>query len=235
MKVGTDAVLLAAWAHLPQAQRVLDIGTGSGVIALIAAQRTAFNCHIDGIEIQEADCTQATANAAASPWSDRISMICIDAQDYDPPYRYDVILCNPPYFINSLRPPGEGRTTARHTVSLDHAVLISSVRRLLSSSGTANFIMPPEEGNQFRELMEKAGLPATRICSFRTRAGKNIERLLMTFARSTAGADGLASKGNNPAFMSKPDEITEILLYAEGNRWTREYTDLTKDLYLPRP
>src|SRR5689334_10782076 len=98
MKVGTDAVLLAAWADLHNALRVLDIGTGSGVIALIAAQRTGSTCHIDGIEIQETDCAQAAANVAASPWFDRTTIVCTSVQEYFPPYQYDVILCNPPYF-----------------------------------------------------------------------------------------------------------------------------------------
>src|SRR5690349_21731423 len=120
MKVGTDAVLLAAWAHLDKAARVLDIGTGSGVIALIAAQRTPDHCLIDAVEIQDADCEQATANVADSPWSKRVSIIHTDIQHFHPASLYDVILCNPPYFINSLRPPAPGRTTARHTVSLDH-------------------------------------------------------------------------------------------------------------------
>ena len=234
MKVGTDAVLLASWANLSNAKRVLDIGTGSGVIALIAAQRTAVNCHIDGIEIQEADCAQAASNVAASPWPDRVSIVCAAVQDYSPPHCYDIILCNPPYFINSLRPPGPGRTTARHTVQLDHASLISSVDRLLSPTGKASFIMPPEEGNKFKFSMEAAGLQVTRICSFRTRAGKNIERVLMTFARLTP-ASGDPVTRDSPFNVPKSVELSEILLYDEGNRWSKEYAELTQDLYLPRP
>lgn len=233
MKVGTDAVLLAAWADPGDARHILDIGTGSGVIALIAAQRTAIFCQIDGVEIQEADCDQARANAAASPWRDRVRMIHVAVQDHDPPYRYDVILCNPPYFINSLRPPGDGRTRARHTVSLDHDMLISAVDRLLSPKGQANFIMPPVEGNKFRISMEASGMPATRICSFRTRAGKTVERVLMTFARSSPVTDSPLAGGNVHA-VSGPVDSGEMLLYGEGNRWSKEYTDLTRDLYLPR-
>jgi tRNA1Val (adenine37-N6)-methyltransferase len=234
MKVGTDAVLLASWADLSNAKRVLDIGTGSGVIALIAAQRTPVNCRIDGIEIQEADFAEATTNAAASPWSDRVSVLCVAVQNYNPPHRYDIILCNPPYFINSLHPPGSGRTTARHGVQLDHADLISSVDRLLSPLGEASFIMPPAEGNQFKFSMEAAGMRATRICSFRTRAGKNIERVLMTFARLTPASVDPAARVS-PFDAPWPLALSEILLYEEGNQWSKEYTELTKDLYLPRP
>jgi tRNA1Val (adenine37-N6)-methyltransferase len=232
MKVGTDAVLLAAWADLRGAQRVLDIGTGSGVIALIAAQRTPVTCLIDGVEVQEADCLQAIDNAAASPWRDRVRMICSALQDYDPPFRYDVILCNPPYFINSLRPPGDGRTTARHAVTLDHAALITSVCRLLTPSGNASFIMPPEEGNQFKISIEAAGLRATRICAFRTRREKGIERILMTFARAPLAND--SAPGNRLYGRGEPVEATEILLYEQGNHWSSAYADLTRDLYLAR-
>jgi tRNA1Val (adenine37-N6)-methyltransferase len=234
MKVGTDAVLLASWADLSNAKRVLDIGTGSGVIALIAAQRTMADCHVDGIEIQEDDCAQAVSNAAASPWSDRVHILCTAVQDYHPRYRYDIILCNPPYFINSLRPPGEGRTTARHAVQLDHATLISSVDRLLSPLGKASFIMPPEEGKQFESLITPAGMQATRICSFRTRAGKRVERVLMTFARLEQASVDQAT-GDSDLELPMSLEVSEILLYDEDNRWSREYTELTQDLYLPRP
>src|SRR5690349_16018330 len=88
MKVGTDAVLLAAWVNFENAARVLDIGTGSGVIALIAAQRTPDHCVIDGVEIQEADCEQAASNAAHSPWSSRIKIIQTDIQHFQPAWLY---------------------------------------------------------------------------------------------------------------------------------------------------
>lgn len=229
MKVGTDAVLLAAWADLGGARRVLDIGTGSGVIALIAAQRTDESCAIDGVEIQEADYTQALANVAASPWADRVRITRSAIQDYDPPYRFDVILCNPPYFINSLRPPGDGRTTARHTVTLDHAALSATVDRLLARNGTANFVMPPEEGSRFKTLMEAEGMRATRITSFRTRRGKNIERVLMSFAR--VGEDAAKPSPDGATSIRE----TALLLYGDGNAWSKEYADLTAELYLPRP
>ena len=228
MKVGTDAVLLAAWADLQNAKRILDIGTGSGVIALIAAQRSNDLCQIDGIEIQTEDCEQATANATASPWSERVNIIHRAVQDHHPPYRYDVILCNPPYFNNSLRPPTEGRSTARHTVTLDHVTLVESVERLLAENGSASFVMPPDEGGLFKIEMENRGMEIVRMCRFRTRAGKKIERVLMSFRRARP-QDSTVQENTT----RHPAE-EELLLYASGDEWTDEYFALTRDLYIPR-
>ncbi|MEJ1237824.1 methyltransferase [Chryseolinea sp. T2] len=227
MKVGTDAVLLAAWAEVQSAHRILDIGSGSGVIALVAAQRTSDSCLIDGIEIQSGDCNQAASNVASSPWSHRIQMICCAIQDHHPAYQYDVILCNPPYFINSLLPPREGRTAARHTVTLDHEALSKAVERLMTKGGTASFIMPPGESDQFKRVMEAKGFETTRVCRFRTRAGKKVERVMMTFMR----AEGKSSLLDRPTSFPREEEI---LLYAEGDEWTAKYSALTQDLYLPR-
>ena len=230
MKVGTDAVLLAAWAEVEGARRILDIGSGSGVIALVAAQRTNDSCLIDGVEIQTNDCTQAAANAAASPWSHRVRLTCCAIQDHHPEYEYDVILCNPPYFIKSLLPPKEGRTAARHTVTLDHESLAGAVDRLLSKTGAANFIMPPDESDQFRKVMETRGMLTSRVCWFRTRAGKKTERVLMSFMRALE----LSERSSLLAGSATYPHEEEIQLYADGDQWTAKYSALTADLYLPR-
>jgi tRNA1Val (adenine37-N6)-methyltransferase len=218
MKVGTDAVLLAAWVRYNHARNVLDIGTGSGVMALIAAQRTSPECMIDGVEIQDADAVQASANAAASRWSSRIRIVHAAVQDYRPPERYDIILCNPPYFINSLLPPNTGRTVARHATTLDHATLLKAIGRLLAKDGTAHVVMPAAEGGQFIGHLEIHGFHCSRKYLFRTRAGKDVERLLIAFGQAPL-----------------PCEHGEILLYDDtGNAWTEGYKALTGDLYLPR-
>lgn len=227
MKVGTDAVLLGAWAKLDGAHRILDIGTGSGLIALIAAQRTDASCVIDGIEIQEPDSLQAMANAAGSPWADRVRIIHSSVQEYQPPWQYDVILCNPPYFRNSLKPSKEGRATARHTVTLDPPALVAAFDRLLSPSGCVSVIMPPVEALALISLMRGATMYPIRRCEFRTRTGRKAERLLLTFARARHSASGT---GEEPVVAA--DE-TGLVLYADGSRWTREYSELTKELYLP--
>ena len=216
MKVGTDAVLLAAWATVDNATAVLDIGTGSGVIALIAAQRTRPTCIVHGVDIQKPDVLQARRNAERSPWSSRVEIFHSSIQEYDPAMRYDVILCNPPYFINNLQPPDRGRATARHTTTLDHSALISAIDRLLKSDGAFHTIMPPAEGEQFMEAMRGAFYPCIRRDLFRTRASKAPERSLMTFSRNT----GVRTEG-------------ELLLYDVNDNWSAAYTSLTKELYLP--
>lgn len=221
MKVGTDAVLLGAWAELNAAMRILDIGTGSGVIALIAAQRTTSECLIDGIEIQYADSVQAAANVAASPWADRIRIVQTPVQDFHPSHRYDVILCNPPFFIDSLLPPAEGRVTARHAVTLNHQTLASTSNRLLSPTGSVSMIMPPDEGNKFVQEMKKTGFYASRMTSFRTRPGKKIERVLISFRR--VGIDGTRSTNHS-----------ELELYSSEDQWSPAYRQLTASLYLAK-
>jgi len=234
MKVGTDAVLLAAWVNFGKATRVLDIGTGSGVIALIAAQRTPDHCVIDGVEIQDADCEQAASNAAHSPWSSRINIIHTDIQHFQPVSPYDVILCNPPYFINRLLPLGSGRTTARFIVTLDHTMLVAAMDRLLSPEGTANLVMPPDEGTRLMRSMQDAGLQTTRLCHFKTRPGNRTERLLMTFARARRKLYTIEERFDDHS-LSPVMEESEIQLYEEGDSWTKQYRDLTQELYLPRP
>lgn len=221
MKVGTDAVLLGAWADLDGATRILDIGTGSGIIALIAAQRAAGECLIDGIEIQSPDCAQAIANVAASPWSDRIQIVNTPVQAFAPPYHYDVILCNPPYFSNSLLSPASGRTIARHTVTLDYEDLAAACARLLSLNGTVSVILPAGDGAAFTVLMNNAGFVVCRSTAFRARPGKKTERILLAFRRSRMDT--------NPAVQR-----SELELYGAGDEWSPAYRQLTGTLYLPR-
>ena len=130
MKVGTDGTLLGAWVRLPDTTRsILDIGTGSGLIAIMTAQRSS-EAHITAIDI-DADCAaQARLNAEASPWSDRFSVLHTSLQDFTTKERFDVIVSNPPYFIDSLTSPDAGRTTARHTATLPFEELVSGVQPL---------------------------------------------------------------------------------------------------------
>jgi tRNA1Val (adenine37-N6)-methyltransferase len=215
MKVGTDAVLLGAWAHVANATRVLDIGTGSGIIALMAAQRTAPTTQIDAVEIEGQDAAQAAENFLASPWSDRLHIHVTPIQAFAPSQSYDVVLSNPPYFINSQEPPNKRRHEARHTVTLDHTALLAAVDRLLHTQGTFNVVLPYTEGLQFIDLAKQHGFFCTRQYSFRTREGKPIERWLLEFSR-----------------MERETDTGEILLYKEELEWSDSYVELTRDFYL---
>ena len=109
MKVSTDACILGAWAPLPASGSVLDVGAGTGLLSLMIAQREE-SLQIDGLEIDDDAAKQATENVAASPWADRVSILNADARSFHPSHRYDLIISNPPFFINSLPAAGDAAT-----------------------------------------------------------------------------------------------------------------------------
>ncbi|MGC4023205.1 MAG: methyltransferase, partial [Cyclobacteriaceae bacterium] len=142
MKVGTDAVLLGAWMDLDNAQSILEIGTGSGVIALMVAQRTPADAHIDAIEIEEQDATQAKENVKNSPWPSKIGIHQAAFQDFENKTKYDLIFSNPPYFNKSLLPPSSERSRVRHTNTLSYEELIVHSLRLINTKGKLAVILP---------------------------------------------------------------------------------------------
>jgi tRNA1Val (adenine37-N6)-methyltransferase len=215
MKVGTDGVLLGAWARVGSSHRILDIGTGSGVIALMLAQRTEHDAMIDAVEIDSDDAAQATENVVTSPWPQKIIVHNKAVQEFIPPYKYDLIISNPPYFNNSQKPPAERRTQTRHTTTLSFEMLLKAVDILLSEHGKFNVILPYQEGLEFLHLASVANLYCTRKYSFRTRAEKPIERWLLEFSRENI-----------------IQELGEILLYNDNLTWSHDYSKLTSDFYL---
>lgn len=216
MKVGTDAVLLGAWAATREGTSLLDIGTGSGVIALMLAQRTPATAKIDAVEVEADDAAQARENISHSPWPHKIVVHQLPVQSFDPGKLYNVIVSNPPYFVNSQPPPDQRRVHARHTVLLDFDTLIHTVVRLLSPAGRFSIILPYTEGLDF--LARTHGLLyCTRRWSFRARHEKPVERWLLEFAKH-------------------PDscEEGEIVLYDETDKqeWSQDYKTLTREFYL---
>jgi tRNA1Val (adenine37-N6)-methyltransferase len=215
MKVGTDGVLLGAWVNIEEASTILDIGTGSGVIALMMAQRAVVGAHVDAVELEHQDAQQALENVARSPWPSKISIHVTDIQDFYPPHHYELIVSNPPFFHNSYHSPDERRIEARHTTRLSHDGLLATVDRLLHSSGRFNTILPPTEGIKFQELARQKNLFCRRLYTFYTRREKPAERLLMEFRRNEGDV-----------------ETGEIVLYDHALAWSDGYKDLTKDFYL---
>jgi tRNA1Val (adenine37-N6)-methyltransferase len=215
MKVGTDTVLLGAWANVDQASNILEIGTGNGTIALMLAQRTPDHVIIDAVEIEESDAGQAAKNFLKSPWASRINLHHTPVQQFQPQKKYDAIVTNPPYFNNSQSPSDPKRYQARHTITLSYEELLASTLHLLQDEGRMSIILPYVEGFQFKELANENGFCCTRQYSFRTRQEKSIERWLMEFSRITA-----------------EPETGEILLYKEGEEWADSYKALTRDFYL---
>lgn len=150
MKVGTDGVLLGAWCDVKPTDSVLDIGTGTGLIALMLAQRNAKS--IDGVEIESSAVNQARQNVANSPWHDKIRIFEDDIRQFanTSNNQYDLIVCNPPYFISSLKNPDPNRTLARHADTLPYKDLLTSAKKLLRPEGTFCLILPFEESKIFK-------------------------------------------------------------------------------------
>src|SRR5690606_23079667 len=179
-KVGTDAVLLATWVHLDSTStRILDVGTGCGVIALIIAQRSAASTNIDAIDIAEPDAQQAAENVGRSPWRDRVVVHHKALQEFEGRRCYDLVISNPPFFADSLLSPDPARTRARHLSDLTVAALVEHSKRLLAPVGRLALILPPVEASRFETTAFDAGLKCVRRTRFRTRPARPVERILM--------------------------------------------------------
>lgn len=179
MKVGTDGLLLGAWAD--GGRHILDIGTGTGLISLMMAQRfpAAF---VDAIDIDADAASQAEENVLHSPFADRVSVRCVSIQNYSVEKRYDSIVCNPPYFTHSLLSPDAKRTLARHSVALPFDELFQNASRLLSDDGRFSIVVPVDASSQIDTYAAIAGLFLVRRCLVRTTPKKQPRRMLLTFS-----------------------------------------------------
>ena len=226
MKVGTDGVLLGAWAN--GGKQILDIGTGTGLIALFMAQRFA-NAKIDGIDIDADTCLQAQENIAASPFKGRIAIKNISLQDYAFPAlkelatkasHYDAIVSNPPFFVNSLHNPDHKRNVARHADFLPFRDLLRGVKELLSADGEFSVIIPTEELDSFLSESCISGLFAAFLGVVLTQ-----HRLYSKSPDIQLSDKKLSSSSGSP------EQETHTLLNADGSR-SEWYRNLTKDFYL---
>lgn len=182
LKVGTDGVLLGAWTDWSGAQRILDIGTGTGVLALIAAQR-APQARVDGVEIDDQAAGQAAENAAASPWPDRVRIHRMDVRRMQASEPFDRIICNPPYYAGYSRAADERVGVAKHSDELLFPDLLRAVDRLLAPDGRCSLIIPL---NREAELLREAthfGLVPARRCVVRYVAHRPAKRVLLDLAR----------------------------------------------------
>ena len=215
MKVGTDGVLLGAWTHTGNAGRILDIGTGTGLIALMMAQKSSAS--IDAIDVDGAAAEQAHENFDESPWADRLHVIHDSIQHYSDTssHRYDLIVSNPPYFMGAHPAPDEARNVARHMDEhLTIEELAASTVLLLNESGRFCIILPYLEGMRFIDYASSHGLFLSRLTRVKTKSGKTEKRLLMEFK-------------NHPC-KSHEDEI---LLQEDDGSYTGAYKKLTAEFY----
>lgn len=228
MKVGTDGVLLGAWADVAQAQRVLDVGTGCGLIALMLAQRFP-NAQITGLELDAEAARQAQQNAERSPFAERVRVVQGDFAAFaaarpssfkgDPTSDFfDAVVSNPPFFEEDLLPPDEGRANARHTASgLDFATLIAHSAELLADGGSLQVIIPKAAQNRFHALCNQQGFTLVRATDVRTVKRKDPKRVMLHFV-----------KGDELAAAVVRDEI---VLMENGER-SAAYAALCREFYL---
>lgn len=215
MKVGTDGVLLGAWVNVENAKSVLDIGTGSGVIALMIAQRC--KAKIQAVEIDASSALQATQNFEHSPWGDRLSVVAASLQEYskDSATQFDLIVSNPPYFNKSLKSPSPERTLTRHTDELSNNDLLKSVSKLLQPDGRFCAIFPYTEGNLFIAEAANFGLFCNKKLFIQTRPDKPIIRILTEFS-----------------LHKKRLPESTLSIHTSEMDYTDEYKRLTTDFYL---
>ena len=213
MKVGTDGVLLGAWGCV-EGKRILDIGTGTGVIALMAAQRNP-EAKVLGIDVDEAAVLQAKENVAESPFSSRVECVLQNVLTFEPEATFDAILCNPPFFTEDTLPDDKGRALARNSKSLPFSQLIRKVASLLAENGKFSVIIPNDSVQEFVGLCLLENLHLERRCIVRTKANKPPRRAMLTFSRNA----------------SITEDKGMCLLADDGTR-SEAYKTLTNDFYL---
>lgn len=180
MKVSTDACILGAAASVPEhASKALDLGTGTGLLSLMLAQRYP-GVRIDAIEVDAAACEQARKNIEASTFKDRVRVICYDARNYYPGERYDFVICNPPFFSGSLKGPVEARNRARHDDSLSQTDLAVLLRRMLTEHGTACFLWPATEHEVWEQTLADHALHLHSRLLVKDQSDKKIVRVIST-------------------------------------------------------
>lgn len=212
MKVGTDGVLLGAWAR--GGRRVLDVGTGSGLVALMMAQRFE-EAGVTAIDIEPGACIQACENVAASPFAGRISVVETALQSFQGGV-YDAIVCNPPFYAGTLRSKTAARTMARSAETLPFADLFRHVARLLADGGEFSVVIPSALRGEFDAEAALFGLFPRRVCTVKTVPHKAASRCLLAYGKCPVG---------------KVDEADECLNNADMTR-SEWYAGLTEEFYL---
>jgi tRNA1Val (adenine37-N6)-methyltransferase len=182
MKIGTDGIMLGAWAKIAAAATLLDIGTGTGLLALMAAQRNP-EAQILGVEIEAAAAARAQENVRQSPWSDRIRILHQSVQAFSPAEPFEAILCNPPYFSSGVLPATEARRLARHNEQLSLSELVQQLARLLGETGQAHLVLPWEAQEELLSLASQSGLYPQRLAQVHSRPQKPPFRLLVSLGR----------------------------------------------------
>jgi tRNA1Val (adenine37-N6)-methyltransferase len=216
MKVGTDGVLLGAVTDPACAMNILDVGTGSGLIALMLAQKS--DAQITGIDIDFDSVAQAVENGAASPWADRLHFEQAGVQEYALSHAnsFDLLVCNPPFFADSLKSPDAGRNLARHNVSLDFDALLSATKSLLRPQGMAWFIYPHADLDKFSKLAQDHGLSLCARLVVAPKSGKPANRCIDSWTKGSC--------------EERPVQF--LCIHNSDDTYTEEYCTRCRDYYL---
>ncbi|MEI8006438.1 MAG: methyltransferase [Bacteroidota bacterium] len=215
MKVGTDAMLLGSWVKAGSAESILDIGTGCGVIALMMAQSSAAK--IDAIDIHKPSADEAAFNISKCPWSERIRVWCRSLEDHAllAKNKYDLIISNPPFFINSLKPASTEKLIAKHEHALSPPELLRYSTGLMHSSSSLCLILPVEEGKKFTLLASELGLYPFRSLTVRPVPLKPPHRSLIEFR-----------------FLNVQEpENDELVIHGPDGLFSEKYLSLTQNFH----
>jgi tRNA1Val (adenine37-N6)-methyltransferase len=213
MKIGTDGVLLGAWANAENSKRILDIGTGTGLISLMLAQRFP-SANISGLEIDKNAAEEAKFNFTYSPFAKRLTLFESSLQNFDSDEKFDFIVSNPPFF-DFTHPENSARNTARQQTDLTLKELLVHSNRLLSENGKSTYIIPYDKEDEFVSFAANLGLYPNKITRVKGNAQTTIKRSLILFSRKKTDL-----------------EIDELIIEIERNVYTEEYIQLTRDFYL---
>ncbi len=216
MKVSTDAVLLGAWAEVGNVNRILDIGTGSGIIAVALAQRST--ARIDAIDIHAPSCEDAGLNFSNCQWKERLKLYQLPFSDFiiqnEP--EYDLVVCNPPYHSKSLKSPSENVNISRHTTTLSHKELVNGTKTILRPGGRFCVILPLTERQNFKQIAMDIGLHCRHECEVFPKTSKPANRVMIEFG------------------LMRPSDIrtSQITIRNSSGTYNLSYIELTKDYYL---
>ncbi|MEB3343414.1 methyltransferase [Okeania sp.] len=219
MKVGTDGTLLGAWVDISGAEKILDIGTGTGLIALMLAQRSSqqYGTFIDAVEIDKDSFLQAKENVERSPWSNRIKIFNYSIQEYTKicQKRYDLIVSNPPFFENAYKAANQARNVARHTDFLSQTDLLKTAIKLLSATGKLAVIYPVEPAINFQEKAEDLGLFCQRKLYVKHNQEIPVKRILLELSK-----------------QQLPLQENILTIKNKQDIYTPEFISLIQDFYL---
>lgn len=217
MKVGTDGVLLGAWARVKGAREILDAGTGTGLIGLMVAQRN-LTARVTAVELDAAAAEQARENMERSPFADRMTLAKADLRNYArvAPGKFDHIVCNPPYFVGSLLSPDKYRTQARHAVNLTPAELLEVARVCLKEQGGLSLILPFDAFDDWKRVAQEKEFSISRITRVYPKLHGAPKRVLLELVRGQVVTP----------------EIEQLTIEMERHCYSREFKSLLKDFYL---